>query len=101
MLPLRPQDDGHVIVGPTEEPGAHQVQDSSGRPLPELAFAAVLDPSESDLTRIKPEELAAFFGEEAVKDSGMDGKQRRLPFWSWLIAAAAVAFFFEGVLLRK
>jgi len=101
MLPVRPQEDGHVIAGPTEEPGVHQVQDSSGRPLPELTFAAVLDPSESDLTRIKPEELAAFFGEDAVKDSGLEGTHRRLPFWSWLIAAAAVAFFFEGVLLRK
>jgi hypothetical protein len=36
-----------------------------------------------------------------MKDSGPDGKQRHLPFWSWLIVAAALAFFLEGVLLRK
>jgi hypothetical protein len=69
--------------------------------LPELSFAAVLDPSESDLARIKPDDLSAYFGEGSVKESGTDSKQRRLPFWSWLIVAAAVAFFFEGVLLRK
>ncbi len=101
MVPVRALDEGRFLVGPTEEPGVHQVQDADGRPLPELSFAAVLDPSESDLARIKPDDLSAYFGEGSVKDSGPDSKQRRLPFWSWLIVAAAVAFFFEGVLLRK
>ncbi len=101
MLPVRAQDDGPFMIGPIEEPGVHQVQDSSGRSIPELSFAAVLDPSESDLARIRPEELTAYFGQGAMKDSGPDGKQRHLPFWSWLIVAAALAFFFEGVLLRK
>jgi hypothetical protein len=100
-LPMRAQDDGRFMVGPTEEPGVHEVRDSSGRPVPELSFAAVLDASESDLSRIKPEELSAYFGQGVVKDSGPDGKQRHLPFWSWLIVAAALAFFCEGVLLRK
>ena len=101
MLPVRAQEDGLFVIGPIEEPGVHQVQDSSGRPIPELSFAAVLDPSESDLARIRPEELTAYFGQGAMKDSGPDGKHRHLPFWSWLIVAAALAFFFEGVLLRK
>jgi len=101
MLPVRAQDDGAFVIGPIEEPGVHQVQDSSGRPIPELSFAAVLDPSESDLGRIRPDELTAYFGQGVMKDSGPDGKQRHLPFWSWLIVAAALAFFFEGVLLRK
>jgi hypothetical protein len=101
MLPVRAQEDGRFLVGPTAEPGIHQVQDPSGRPIQELSFASVLDPAESDLTRIKPDELAAYFGEDSVKDTSGDGKQRRLPFWSWLIVAAALAFFFEGVLLRN
>lgn len=100
-VPIRAFEEGRFVIGPIEEPGVHQVQDSSGRPIAELSFAAVVDPAESDLARIKPEELTAYFGEGAVKDSGADGKQRHLPFWSWLIVAAAVAFFFEGVLLRK
>jgi len=101
-LPTRAQEDGSVIVGPLEEPGIHQVLDASGRPIPALTFAAVIDPSESDLTRINPDELSAYFGQEGVVKGASDTQQQhRVPFWSWLIVAAAMAFFFEGVLLRK
>ena len=98
---LKPQPDGTVVAGPVAEPGPHAAFDAAGVPLPALAFAAVLDPSESDLTRLRPDELAAYFGEESVKSAGGGDVARRLPFWTWLIIAAAAAFFFEGVLLRK
>jgi hypothetical protein len=100
-VPLKPQPDGTVLVGPVVEPGVHAVVDTAGQPLPALSFAAVLDPSESDLTRLRPDELAAYFGEESVKSAGGGDVAQRVPFWTWLIVAAAAAFFFEGVLLRK
>jgi hypothetical protein len=102
-VPTRLQEDGSSIVGPLEEPGVHQVLDPIGKPIPSHTFAALLDPSESDLTRISPDELSAYFGQEdVVKGSAGDAqKEHRVPFWSWLIVAAAMAFFFEGVLLRN
>ncbi len=97
----KPQRDGTWAVGPLAEPGVHSVADAAGQPLPALSFAVVLDPSESDLARLRSDELASYFGEDSVKASGTADAARRMPFWTWLIVAAAVAFFFEGVLLRK
>jgi hypothetical protein len=73
----------------------------SGEPIPELSFAAGLEASESDLTRLKPEELSAYFGEETMRASVADAQSQHVPFWTWLIVGAAIAFFLEGVLLRK
>jgi hypothetical protein len=98
---VRPQPDGTLVAGPLAEPGAYRVFDSKGAALPALAFTAQLDPSESDLTRLKPQELSDYFGEEAVKQGGGAGAERSTPLWTWLILIAAAAFFFEGVLLRK
>ncbi|MHB8872948.1 MAG: BatA domain-containing protein, partial [Myxococcaceae bacterium] len=100
-LPLKAQPDGTFVAGPVAEPGTHAVVDGAGKPLAALGFAATLDPSESDLARLRPEELAAYFGEESVKSAGAGDAARRVPFWTWLIVAAVAAFFFEGVLLRK
>ncbi len=69
--------------------------------MPALAFAATLDPAESDLTRLPQDALAAYFGEETVKASSADAERPPVPLWTWLIVAAAMAFFFEGTLLRK
>jgi hypothetical protein len=77
------------------------VFNASGEPIPELSFAAGLEPSESDLTRLTPEELSAYFGEETMRASVADAQPQHVPFWTWLIVGAAVAFFLEGVLLRK
>lgn len=100
-VPLRRQPDGTVLAGPLVEPGLHQVLDGSGQPIVGLAFPVALDPSESDLSRLKPEELSAYFGEESVKNVSVDTQTRAVPIWTWLLLAAAVAFFLEGVLLRK
>jgi hypothetical protein len=97
----RPQPDGTVVAGPLPEPGTYRVVDDKGAVVPSLAFAVQLDPAESDLTRLKPQELSAYFGEEAVRQDTGAGAERSTPLWTWLILIAALAFFFEGVLLRK
>ncbi len=101
-LALDPQEDGSLLVGPVTEPGVHRVLDAQKQPLPELDFAAVLDPGESDLSRLDHEALEAWFGEATVKHAGMAGGELpTIPVWTWLIVAAAIAFFLEGTLLRK
>jgi hypothetical protein len=92
--------DGTIQVGPLPEPGLYQPLDGSGAPLGSLAFAVSLDPAASDTTRLKPEELAAYFGEEAVHGAG-EANERKVPIWTWLLVAAALAFFLEGTLLQK
>lgn len=95
-------EDGSVSVGPVQEPGVFTALDSKGQRLPQLDFAAVLDPTESDLSRLKLDALEAWFGEATVKHGdGPAGQAPSVPLWTWLIAAAAVAFLLEGVLLRK
>ncbi|QSQ12814.1 BatA domain-containing protein [Myxococcus landrumensis] len=100
-LPVKVQPDGSVVAGPVLEPGVHAVLGSDGKQLAALSFAAVLDPAESDLTRVPQETLTAYFGEETVKASSGDEDRPSVPMWTWLILAACVAFFFEGALLRK
>jgi hypothetical protein len=72
-----------------------------GKPIAALAFAVGLDPAESDLTRLKGDELSAWFGEDTVKASGAGGAQKARPLWTWLLVVAALAFVAEGLLLRK
>jgi hypothetical protein len=99
---LAPKEDGSVLAGPTVEPGLYRVLDAKGQPLPELDFAAVLDPSESDLTRLPTDALESWFGEATVRHAdAATGEVPTIPMWTWLIAAAACAFFLEGTLLRK
>lgn len=100
-VPLARQPEGPVEVGPVTEPGSHSVFDAAGQHLSGLEFAAVLDPAESDLTRLKSEELSDYFGETSVKTADQAGGEHRVPFWTWLLVAAALAFFLEGLLLRS
>lgn len=101
-LPQAKQRDGTVLVGPVLEPGAHLARDADGAVLPSLSFAATLDSAESDLTRHTPEALSLWFGEDTVRDGGgPSGPSPKVPLWTWLILLAVLAFFFEGVLLRK
>jgi hypothetical protein len=100
-LEIRAQAEGAYMVGPVMEPGPYEVLDANGKALPSLSFIALLDPAESDLARLKMDTLSAYYGEDTVTQSAVSNRATKTPFWTWLIALAAVAFFFEGVLLRK
>ncbi|MBL8952963.1 MAG: BatA domain-containing protein [Myxococcaceae bacterium] len=98
-LKLTKQPDGALAAGPLAAPGAY-VAKSEGLVVPSLSFAVSVDAAESDLTRLKPEELKAFFGDDAVKAGGQSSESKA-PIWTWLIVAAVIAFFLEGLLLPR
>ena len=98
-LKLVRQPDSTLSAGPIPSPGAWLAH-AEGQVVPSLSFAASLDPAESDLTRLKADELRAFFGDDAVKGGGT-GPESRAPMWTWLIVMAVMAFFFEGLLLKR
>jgi hypothetical protein len=102
--PVRLTDEGI----PIEKPGHYtfSIRDGAGtRDLPELTFAAVLDPKEADTSRLSQEELADHFGGEAHASvaGGADSALPKTgtPLWTWLLVGAIVAFFAEGVLVRQ
>ena len=67
---------------------------------PSLSFAVWPDPRESDMRRLEPSELTAWFGGEAVARVASDGKpagSRQVPVWSWLLLLAIAAFLAEGL----
>lgn len=83
-----------------------EVHDAGGsRDAPELAFAAVLDPRESDTSRLSPEELATTFGGPGAASVAGDASsalpKSGTPLWTWLLVAAVGAFLLEGVLVRR
>lgn len=94
-------DTASVTGGPLPEPGRYEVVDAKGQALPSLAFAATLDPAASDLSRHPVDALSNWFGEDVVKTAGGGGERARTPLWTWLLGLAVLAFFFEGVLLRR
>jgi len=98
VAPLRPESDGGLRVGPFVEPGIYRPLDAAGAPAMS-PFAVVLDPAQSDLTRVKAEALAAYFGEEAVRGPAGTA-EATVPVWTWLLVAAVLFFFLEGMLLR-
>lgn len=98
-LKLTRQPDGTLSAGPMPAPGAWLAK-ADGVVIPSLSFAVAVDAAESDLTRLKPDELKAFFGDEAVKGGGAS-TESKAPIWTWLIVAAVIAFFLEGVLLKR
>ena len=95
------QESGAVVLGPFTEPGLHPVLDAAGKPLPGVVVPVALEASESDLSRTGEAQLSAWFGEASVKAAAAAAGPSRVPLWTWLLAAAAVAFFLEGLLLRK
>lgn len=90
-----------VTGGPLPEPGAYEVVDAQGQKLLNLGFAASIDPAASNVSRHSLESLTEWLGEDSVRTVGEAGADRSTPVWTWLIFAAVLAFFFEGVLLRK
>jgi len=99
-VPVRVEADHALQVGPLPEPGLYRTFDASGQLMPASRFAVTLDPADSDLTRLDEAQLQAYFGEEAVRGPGGTA-DRRVPIWTWLVVTAAMAFFAEGLLLRK
>jgi hypothetical protein len=99
-VPVRIEADHSLSVGPLPEPGLYRALDRAGQPVASSQFAAVLNPADSDLTRLDEAQLQAYFGEEAVRGPASVA-DRRVPLWTWLVVMAAAAFFCEGLLLRK
>ena len=99
-VPVRSEPDRGLQVGPLPEPGLYKAFDAAGQLVPASQFPVTLDPADSDLTRLDEGQLQAYFGEEAVRGPGGTA-ERRVPIWTWLVVTAAMAFFAEGLLLRK
>lgn len=95
------QGSGAVTGGPLPEPGPYSVMDAKGAPLLKLGFAAAIDAGASNLARHSLDALSEWLGEESVRLSKGGGSQASASLWTWLIALAVIAFFLEGVLLRK
>lgn len=100
-VPAQRQENGAVLLGPFTEPGLHAVLNAAGKPLPGRAVPVVLEGSESDLSRPTDAQLAAWFGEASVKAAAAAAGPSRVPLWTWLLVSASLAFFLEGLLLRK
>ncbi len=68
---------------------------------PRLAFAVLPDPRESDMTRLDPSELTAYFGGATHARVASDERagEREIPLWSVLLALGLAAFLAEGLLL--
>jgi hypothetical protein len=92
---------GGVTGGPLPEPGPYLVVDAKGATLEKLGFAAAIDAGASNLARHGLDALSEWLGEESVRTAGSGGPANATPLWTWLIMLAVIAFFFEGVLLRK
>ena len=99
-VPVRTEADRSLRIGPLPEPGLYRTFDAAGQLVAGSRFAVTLDPADSDLTRLDEAQLQAYFGEEAVRGPG-GTTDRRVPIWTWLVVTAAMAFFAEGMLLRK
>ena len=111
LVEVKGPDGKAVPVGeagvPVERPGHYTAtisENGSVRDAPELSFAAVLDPSASDTTRLDPREVAAHFGGEGHSSvaAGLEGALPKTgtPLWTYLLVAALAAFIGEGVLVR-
>ena len=106
VLPVEPGADGGVSIAAPPEVGLYRLraQSAEGKvaDAPGLAFTVAPDPRESDTSRLKSGELAAWLGPSAQPSSlAPSGSGPRAPLWSWLLAAAALAFLLEGLLLRR
>jgi hypothetical protein len=96
-------------VGPLPAPGLYrpQVGPRGGTPHddPSLAFAALLDPKESDLRRVDESDLKAQLGgagsaQVAASSEAAQGV-RGTPLWSPLLLLGALALLGEGLLTRR
>ncbi len=76
--------------------------ETSDRELWELAFAAHVDPRESDPTRLQPAELAAMAGGAKVEIATESAdRTTQTPLYSVLLLLGVLAFLAEGFLVRR
>src|SRR5207237_225228 len=98
-------------AGPLPLPGVYKVlvaQEGAmggAREEPSLAFAAHLDPRESDLRRVDEAELKAQLGgagsaQVAASAQAAEGS-RGTPLWTGLLLLGVLALLGEGALTRK
>ena len=97
-------DGGSDLTFTPRQPGLWQVKVEERRRPPgstaALAFAAVVDPRESDTRRLEPAELTAWLGGEAMArvdgPAGGAGGGPGVPLWSILLAVAVALFLAEA-----
>src|SRR5262249_23922128 len=92
---------GRFSVGPLTEVGIHRLKLKEGGPKASTAdFAVAFDPRESDTRRLDGSELAVRQGAKVNSAAGpLDEERRRIPLWTELLAAAALLFLAETLLL--
>ncbi len=93
-----------------EEAGVYQVRRVAAQGTPVALIAVNVDPEESDLTRINPEEIARAVAASgpAEQASGQlltgitpEARERRQRLWWYLLAGALVLLATESVLARR
>jgi hypothetical protein len=99
-------DGGSDVTFSPRQPGVWQAQveeRGTTRADGALAFAAVVDPRESDTRRLEPEDLTAWLGGRATAHvdgpAGGAGGGAGVPLWSILLAVAVALFLAEAALL--
>jgi hypothetical protein len=103
-LPVNAAAGGGAVVGPLTELGTYEAKlkaaDGTSATPASLGFAVTFDPRESDTRRLEQAELAARYGAKISNEPGViDEERRRLPIWTQLLAAAALLFLAESLLL--
>ncbi len=102
ILPVVVTADGTSQTPPLREPGRYRVLEPDETTRPELDFFANIEPTASDTTRIPETDLKTWTGQTAsIETATVDARRRAFPAWTFLFMLAAVAFFIEGVLVRK
>jgi hypothetical protein len=102
---IEPSDDvREVRVTDLDEPGLHRVlavDDAGNRTaLPAERFTVLLDPRESDLSRLEADRADDVLPRGAdVRRSGDDAPGTAL--WPWLLLGAVALWLAEGVILRR
>jgi hypothetical protein len=93
---------GGATVGPLSELGIYRakVKGGTAETSASMDFSVTFDPRESDTRRLEQPELAARYGAKiSTEGTGVDEERRKLPLWTELLAAAALLFLAESLLL--
>jgi hypothetical protein len=101
QVKIKSRDASEIVTEPLPEPGRYDAIDEKGKTIESLAFAAMIDPAASDLTRHNLEAVIHWFGESSVKSSQEFDLERKSSLTTWLLVGIVLALFAEGLLLRK